>query len=175
MQITNPSAIVGSSGQIPSTTRSSLDVDTSIIYSTSDYNKNIDGTVQAFSMFAFILLIITFGMEHSIWMPMYDYLQLVMAFILINVNYPPNLLQSVFQSFASAFSFLPNFFAKSYSKAPFNKSYINNNIYAVIQDSSFLRVMGQLYFIFMMLGIMLAIIFILSKKCFFKPLKKWCK
>lgn len=175
MQITNPSAIVGSSGQIPSTTRSSFEVDTSIIYTSSDYNESIDGTVYAVCILAFILLLFTFGLDHSIWMPMYDYLQLIMALILVNVNYPPDLLASVFKTFASTFSFLPNFFAKSFSPVVFNKSYINNNIYSVILDSSFLRVLGHLYFILLMLGIVMAVIFILSKKCFYKPLKKWCK
>lgn len=114
-------------------------------------------------------------MDHSIWMPFYDYLQLIMALILVNVNFPPNLVYSIFKAFGSALNFLPNFFAKSYTKAAYNKTLLNNNIYSVMQDSSFLRVLGHLYFILMMLGIVMAIIFILSKKCFNKTLKKWCK
>jgi hypothetical protein len=42
-------------------------------------------------------------------MPAYDFLQLAMALIFINCNYPPDLLYSIFKLFASALTFLPNF------------------------------------------------------------------
>lgn len=44
-----------------------------------------------------------------------------------------------------------------------------------MQDSSFLRVMGHLYFILIVLCIVFLILFILSKKSPNKELKKWCK
>lgn len=103
-------------------------------------------------------------MQHSIWMPMYDYLQLIMALIFINVNFPPNLLFTIIKSFSSTFNFLPNFFTNMFSKAFYNKDYISNNIYSAMEDSSFLRVMGPLYFIIILIGVALAIIFILRKK-----------
>jgi Na+-translocating ferredoxin:NAD+ oxidoreductase RnfA subunit len=155
---------MGADGQIPSVTRSSFAVDTTIIYSASDYNSGIDFYLYALCIYAFLLLIATFGMEHSIWMPMYDFLQLVMALILINVNYPPDLLYSIFKVFASALTFLPNIFTSLFSQASYNATFINNNIYSVMQDSSFLRVMGHLYFILIILAVVLLVIFIFTKK-----------
>lgn len=120
VQITNPAAVVGADGQIPSVTRSSFTVDTSIIYSLSDYNSGFDSYIYALGIISFLLLIITFGQQHSIWMPMYDFMQLVMALILININYPPNLMYSIFSSFTSALTFLPNFFTSKYTTAAYN-------------------------------------------------------
>ena len=55
----------------------------------------IDGFLYAVAIYSFILLLFTFGTEHSIWMPIYDFMQIIMLFIFININYPPNLLYSV--------------------------------------------------------------------------------
>jgi hypothetical protein len=175
VQITNPSAIVGPNGQIPSTTRSSINVDSSLIYSLSDYHQGIDTFLYAICMIAFVLLIFTFSADHSIWMPTYDFLQLVMALIFVNNNYPPDLLYSIWKIFASALAFLPNFFTNSFSRATFNPEMINNNIYSVMQDSSFLRVMGHLYFVLIIVCALLTLVFIFSKKSPNKDLKKWCK
>lgn len=131
--------------------------------------------MYAVCIFAFILLILTFGMDHSIWMPTYDYLQLIMALILVNINFPPDLMYSIYRTFASCLSFLPNFFVNSFSQAFYDPLKINNNIYSTMQDSSFLRVMGHLYFILIVLCIVFLIMFILSKKSPNKELKKWCK
>lgn len=152
-----------------------MNVDTTLIYSASDYHKGIDDSLFAIAIIGFLLLIFSFGMEHSIWMPFYDYLQLIMALLFININYPPDVLFSVFKLFASALTFLPNLVSRSFSKAPYNPELISNNIYATIQDSAFLRVMGHLYFVLICLVIVLAIIFILSKKNPNKQFKKWCK
>lgn len=141
-----------------------MNVDTTLIYSASDYHKGIDDSLFAIAIIGFLLLIFSFGMEHSIWMPFYDYLQLIMALLFININYPPDVLYSVFKLFASALTFLPNLVSRSFSKASYNPELISNNIYATIQDSAFLRVMGHLYFVLICLVIVLAIIFILSKK-----------
>ena len=111
---------MGPGGQIPTNTRSSVNVDTTLIYSASDYHKGIDDTLYAICIIGFLLLIFSFAMEHSIWMPFYDYMQLIMALLFININYPPDVLYSVFKIFASALTFLPNMVKGSFSKAPFN-------------------------------------------------------
>lgn len=95
---------------------------------------------------------------------MYDYLQLIMALIFINVNFPPNLLYTIIKSFTSSLNFLPNFFTSMFSKAFYDKKQISNNMYSAMQDSSFLRVLGPIYFILIMIGIALAVIFVLRKK-----------
>jgi hypothetical protein len=51
-----------------------------------------------------------------------------------------------------------------FSRAFYDKKYISNNIYTAIEDSSFLRVLGPLYFILILIGVALAGIFILRKK-----------
>lgn len=121
------------------------------------------------------MLVLTFSKDHSIWMPAYDFFQLIMVLIFVNCNYPPDLVQSLSSTFASFFNFLPNFFLSSYSNAPFNPDLINNNIYSVMQDSSFLRVLGHLYFVLIVLVAILGFIFIFSKKFPHKEFKKWCK
>lgn len=150
-------------------------IDSSNFYSLENYNKMIDGFLYAVAIYSFILLLFTFGTEHSIWMPIYDFMQIIMLFIFININYPPNLLYSVQKLFASAFTFLPNMFKTSFSKAFFDIKYINNNIFSIMVDSSFLRVMGPLYFILIILGSVLLTIFVLSKKAPSKGIKKWAK
>lgn len=120
VQITNPAAIVGPDGQIPATTRSQMKIDTSLIYSESDYHKGLDLFVYAIVMVCCGLLVLTFSKEHSIWMPAFDYFQLVMVLIFVNCNFPPDMVQTIFSTFAAAFNFLPNFFTTSFSKAAFN-------------------------------------------------------
>ena len=66
-------------------------------------------------------------------------------------------------------------FKTSFSKAFFDIKYINNNIFSIMVDSSFLRVMGPLYFILIILGSVLLTIFVLSKKAPSKGIKKWAK
>jgi len=175
VQIINPSAITGANGQLPATTRSELLIDSNSLYTLDSYISMIDGFLYAIAIYSFILLIFIFSEEHSIWMPIYDYLQLIMVFIFVNINYPPNLLYSISRLYASAFTFLPNMFKSSYSAAFYDPKYINNNIYSLMTDSSFLRVMGHVYFILIILILVLGTIFILSKKSPSKNIKKWAK
>ncbi len=121
------------------------------------------------------MLLLTFGSHQSIWMPMYDFMQLVVCCAFINVTYPPNLLYSIKSSLISAFTFLPNFFGNSFTKAMYDKDYNNNNIYSLMQDAAFLRVLGSLYFIVVMLIVILIFIGILSKRSPTKEIKKWAK
>jgi hypothetical protein len=99
---------------MPQATRAELEVNTADNYSIEYYNPSIDTYLYFVAIFAFILLLFTFGTQQSIWMPMFDFMQLCMAIILINVSFPPNLLYSVKSCFVSAFKFLPNFFSSSF-------------------------------------------------------------
>jgi hypothetical protein len=110
VQIIDPSAIQTASGQMPQTTRSEFTVDTDNLYSADSYNQGISGYLSIVAIAAFILLLFSFGTHHSVWMPMYDFMQFIIVCIFINVTYPPNLLYAIRSSFASAFTFLPNFF-----------------------------------------------------------------
>ena len=175
VQITNPSAIRSASGQMPQTTRSSLQVDTSSLYSLDYYNSSVDGYLYAVAVMAFVLLLFTFGTQQSIWMPMFDLLQLLMSLILVNVVFPPNLLYSIRSCFVSAFTFLPNFFSRSFSQAAFDRASNNDNIYSLMQDGSFLRVLGPLYFILLVAIVVVLAIWVLSKRCWSKEVKTWAK
>ena len=62
---------------------------------------------------------------------MYDYMQLTMVLILVNVTFPPNLLYSIQRLMGAAFTFLPNMFKAAYSHAIYNEKYLNNNIYSL--------------------------------------------
>lgn len=52
---------------------------------------------------------------------------------------------------------------------------MNTSVYSIMKDFVFLRNMGQIYFIFIMISGALLIIFGLSKKFFVKKVKSWCK
>ena len=160
---------------MPQTTRSSLTVNAADNYNLDYYNPGIDGYIYAVVISAFILLLFTFGTHQSIWMPMYDFMQLCMSIILVNVTFPPNLLYSVKSLFGSAFTFLPNFFASAFSQAAFTKEANNNNIYSIMQDGAFLRVFGNLYTVFVAFVIILLIIYLIGKKSPNKDIKKWAK
>lgn len=171
----NPAAIQGANGQIPQTTRASFNVDATSVYSLESYNAGVDTLVLGVGIVAFILLLLTFWTDHSIWMPMYDFMQLMMVMIFVNVGYPPNLMYSLKQSFAAVFAFLPNFFTSYFSQAVYDPKKLNNNIYSVMQDSAFLRVMGHLYLLLALFLASVALIWAMSKKLPHKEGKKWAK
>jgi hypothetical protein len=52
---------------------------------------------------------------------------------------------------------------------------MNSSVYSIIGDFTFLRTMGQLYFILLVVGIVLLNSFVMSRKFFWKPIKKWAK
>lgn len=111
-----------------------------------------------------MLLLFAFGTHHSTWMPMYDFMQSIMIIVFINVTLPPNLLYSVKSSMKSAFTFLPSFFSSAFDSPPYNKEYNNNNIYSLMKDAAFLRVIGSIFFVLLMLVVFMVIVGILSKK-----------
>lgn len=106
---------------------------------------------------------------------MFDFMQFVFCLILVNVTFPPNLLYSIRSSMVSVFTFLPNYFSSVYKDASFEKGSNTNNIYSLMQDGSFLRVLGPFYFIMTMLVIFILVVLIFSKKAPNKDTKRWSK
>lgn len=160
---------------MPQTTRAEFEVNSADNYSLEYYNSSIDSYLYAVVMLAIILLVFSFGTHQSIWMPMFDFMQLCMAIILVNVSFPPNMLYTVRSCFVSAFTFLPNLLASSFSQAAFSKDSNNNNIYSLMQDGAFLRVLGSLYTILVAFLIILLVIYLIGKKSPNKDIKKWAK
>jgi hypothetical protein len=114
-----------------------------------------------------ILLLFTFWTNHSIWMPMFDFMQLMFALFFINVNLPPNVLYAFGQLKDAGFVFLINFFTKSLPDAKYS-TVVNNNIYSILKDFTFLRTQGYLYSLLIFIIVVLFLIYIISKKFFIK-------
>jgi hypothetical protein len=88
-QILDPSAIISPSGQLPTNTRTTVVIDATSIYSLSDYNKSFTSYFTFIIWMSMILLIFSFWTLHSVWAPMFDFLQLMFAVFLVNVELPP--------------------------------------------------------------------------------------
>ncbi len=174
-QILNPELIKTPSGQLPSTTRATIEIDSTTSYSIKDYNKSFT-LYNTFIIFvAMFLLIFTFWTDYSVWAPMFDYMQIMMAVFLLNVILPPTPMYALGTFRYALFSFLPNFFVESLPAAQFNAKTMNSSIYSVLEDFIFLRNMGQMYFILIVLVALLLVVFGMSKKFFNKTVKAWCK
>lgn len=52
---------------------------------------------------------------------------------------------------------------------------MNSSIYSVLKDLTFLRTMGHLYFILVVLAVFVLMTLLFSKKFFNKKVKVWCK
>ena len=66
-------------------------------------------------------------------------------------------------------------FAPAYTHAVYDDKYRNNNIYSLMKDASFLRTLGLLYTIALLIGVVLLITGIFTKKAPTKGVKKWAK
>jgi hypothetical protein len=122
-----------------------------------------------------LLLLFTFWTDYSVWAPMFDYMQIMMAIFLLNVILPPTPMYALGAFNYALFSFLPNFFTDSLPTAKYDPKTMNSSIYSILEDFVFLRNMGQMYFILIVLGLFLLATFAMSKKFFSKTIKNWCK
>jgi hypothetical protein len=104
---------------------------------------------------------------------MFDFMQIVFALSLISIDLPPTPMYAFAVLKMSFFDFLPNFF--TLPQAFFNKKTMNYTYYSVMKDFTFLRNMGQIYLILVVLIIILAISYGISKKFFNKRIKNRCK
>lgn len=175
LQILDPASIQSLNGQLPDTTRKTIELDSTTSYSIKDYNP-IFATINSIIIYlAMILLVFTFWADYNVWAPMFDYMQLMMAVFLINVILPPTPVYALGCFQYALFSFIPNLFTQSLPAAEYDPNVMNSNVYSIIQDFAFLRNMGQIYVILIALVIFLLISFGFSKKFFNKSVKSWCK
>ncbi len=64
-------------------------MDSTTSYSIKDYNKSFR-LYNIFIIFvSMLLLVLTFWTDYSVWAPMFDYMQIMMALFLLNVTLPP--------------------------------------------------------------------------------------
>ena len=119
-------------------------------------------------MLAILVLVVTFWTDYTIWIVMFDFMQLVFAIGLFSVDLPPTPMYA-FGSFTNSFfTFLPNFFKDSLPQSSYNSKTMTNSIFDILKDFIFLRNMGQLFTILITLIIVLLVIFVMSKKFFNK-------
>lgn len=175
MQILNPEQIQSYTGQLPDSTRKTIELDSTTSFSIKDYNP-IFANINLIGIFlAMFLLLFTFWTDYSVWSPIFDCMQLIMAVFLINVTLPPTPVYALGVFRYSLFAFLPNFFTSKLPAPEYNPNVMNSSVYSIIKDFLFLRNMGQIYFILIVLAVFLLISFGLSKKFFNKSVKNWCK
>lgn len=106
---------------------------------------------------------------------MFDYMQIMMAVFLLNVVLPPTPMYALGAFKHALFSFLPNFFTDILPTAQYNPKTMNSSVYSVLKDFIFLRNMGQIYFILIVVCLFLLAVWGMSKKFFNKSIKSWCK
>jgi hypothetical protein len=106
---------------------------------------------------------------------MFDYMQILMAMFLINVNLPPTAMYTLATFKLALFSFLPNFFTSVMPIPFYDENVMNNSAYSIMKSFSFLFNMGQIYFILIVTLALLLLTFGFSKKFFNKKVKAWCK
>lgn len=106
---------------------------------------------------------------------MIDFMQILFAIFLVNVVLPPTTSYALGTFKLACFTFLPNFFTNILPEAIYDAKIMNNNVYSIIKDFEFLRTMGQLYFVVIVLTGVLLMTFGFSKKFFTKKVKSWCK
>lgn len=138
--------------------------------------------IEGFSLYntviisiSLLLLIGTFWTNYGVWAPMFDYMHIMMAVFLINVNLPPTPMYALGVFKYSLFTFLPNFFTSLFPTPFFDPKIMNNSAFSMLKDFSFLRNMGQLYFLLVILICFLLVVFGMSKKFFNKKIKTWAK
>jgi hypothetical protein len=122
-----------------------------------------------------ILLFISFWGAYNIWSIMFDFLQITFVISLISIDLPPTPMYAFKVLKNSLFTFLPNFFTSSLPFSFYDKDTMNNTYYSIMKNFVFLRNMGQIYFIIIILASLLAVTYLISKKFLNKKIKKWCK
>lgn len=126
-------------------------------------------------MIAVVTLVVTFWADYTIWIVMFDFMQLVFAIGLFSVDLPPTPMYAFGSLTTSFFTFLPNFFKYSLPQSTYNSKTMTNSIFDILEDFIFLRNMGQLFTILIAIIIILLVILVISKKFFNKSVKKWSK
>lgn len=107
-------------------------------------------------------------------MPIVDYFHMLFALLFVTISIPPNPVYALSKAKLLILSFLPNMFTGSFSKAQYDKS-ISSTLYTFFGDMVFLRTMGFLYTIVLVVAIVSAAMALLWKKGKWKTAKEFCK
>jgi hypothetical protein len=121
-----------------------------------------------------ILLILTFYADHSIWMPIIDFHHMLVVLLFIDMSIPPNPAFILSKSKILILSFLPNMFSSTLPTAQYDTS-ITNTLFSYFGDMIFLRTMGFLYTIVLIMLVVFGVMAILWKKGKWKNVKQYCK
>lgn len=121
-----------------------------------------------------ILLILTFYADHSIWMPIIDFHHMLVVLLFIDMSIPPNPAFILSKSKILILSFLPNMFSSTLPTAQYDTS-ITNTLFSYFGDMIFLRTMGFLYTIVLIMLVVFGVMVILWKKGKWKNVKQYCK
>jgi hypothetical protein len=107
-------------------------------------------------------------------MPIVDLFQMIFALLFITISMPPNPVYTISKAKLLILSFLPNMFTDAYSKAQYDKT-ITSTLFTFFGDLSFLRTMGFLYTIILVMLVVFAVMAVLWKKGKWKNAKEFCK
>jgi hypothetical protein len=121
-----------------------------------------------------ILLVLTFYADHSIWMPIIDFHHMLVVLLFIDISIPPNPAFILSKSKILILSFLPNMFSSALPTAQYDTS-ITNTLFSYFGDMIFLRTMGFLYTIVLIMLVVFGVMTILWKKGKWKNVKQYCK
>ncbi len=107
-------------------------------------------------------------------MPVIDFFHMLFALLFVTISLPPNPVYALSKTKMLILSFLPNMFSNAYSKAQYEKT-ITSTMFTFFGDLSFLRTMGFLYTIVIVILVASAVMAILWKKGKWKNVKQYCK
>lgn len=121
----------------------------------------------------FLLFLFVFGTNQSIWMPALDFYQLLFCLLFVNVVLPPNAAYALAQFRITAFTFIPNMFSSALDALVYNSKF-GNTIFTFFGDMVFLRTMGYLYTVLLVLVVVILLCLLFWKKKF-KYVKPYAK
>lgn len=121
-----------------------------------------------------ILLALTFCTNQSIWMPVIDFFHLLFALLFVNMVMPPTPAYAISKAKILILSFLPNMFDNSLPKSQYDKT-ISSMIFTFFGDMIFVRTMGFLYTILLVMVVVFVVMLLLWKKGKWKNIKAFCK
>lgn len=149
-------------------------IQSSAYYSVADFNQHIANYCTIVCIVALVLLFLTFYTNQSIWMPVVDYFHLLFALLFVSMTMPPNPIYALSKAKILILSWLPNMFAGAFSKAQYDKS-MTSTLYTFFGDMVFLRTMGFLYTVLLVIMVVVAVMALLWKKGKWKTIKAFCK
>lgn len=119
----------------------------------------------------------TFSTKQSIWMPIIDFYHMLFALLFVNMTLPPNPTYALSKFKLISLNFLPNVFESSLIAPVFDKKSTSNTLYTIFGDMIFVRTLGHLFLMVLILIFIMVVMLIIWKKGpeRFKSAKKFCK